>query len=92
MLGEDGACVELVALQTVAEVVIVESVVEGSIFVVTLYHHAADTIAGGHPDAVVLVLGNATDGVVAESVFLRDITQLVVVGIQDVKTFTGAYP
>ena len=92
LLGEDGTHIELVALQTVTDVVVVESVGERGIFVVTLYNHTTDTIAGRNPDAMVLVFCNTTDGVVAESVFLCDIAQLVVVGVEDVDTLTRAYP
>ena len=92
LLGEDGTHIKLVALQTVTDVVVVETVGERGIFVVTLYNHTTDTIAGRNPDAMVLVFCNTTDGVVAESVFLCDIAQLVVVGVEDVDTLTRAYP
>ena len=59
---------------------------------VTLYDDTTDTIAGGNPDAMVLVLGNTANGVVAESVFFRDIAQLVIIGIKNIDTFTSTNP
>ena len=69
----DSTHVELIALQSVVDAVVVESVVEGSVFMVTLYNHTADTIAGRNPDVVISVLGYTADGVIAESVFLRQV-------------------
>ena len=92
MLGQDGTHVELVALQTVADVVVVQTIDERAILVVTLYHYAADAIARSNPDAVVLVFGDTAYRVVAESVFLGDVAKLVVHQVQDVDAFAGAYP
>ena len=92
LLGEDRTHVELVALQTIADGVVVETVVEGLVFMVTLYDDTADTITRRYPDAVVLVFCNTADGIVAQSVFLCNNAQLVVGWVQNVNTFARTYP
>ena len=92
LAGQDRAHIELVALQAVADIVVIESETEGAVLVIALHHDAADAIAGGDPDAVALVLGDAADAVVAQAVGLGDLCQVIVHQIQDVQTFTRAYP
>ena len=89
---QDSTHIELVALQTVVDAVVVESEGEGAVLVVTLNHNTTDTIAGGHPDASALVLGYTTDGVVAESVVFRDIVELVRFWVQYVDALARTYP
>ena len=48
LLGDDGAWVELIALQTVGRRVVVEAVVVCAFLVVTLHDDTAHTTAGGH--------------------------------------------
>ena len=89
---QDGSHVELVALQTVVDAVVVESVVEGAVLIVTLDDDAADAVAGRYPDVMTVVFGDAADGVVAEPVFLSQVVELVVLQVQDVHAFTGSHP
>ena len=91
-LGEDGAHVELVALKSVADVVVVESVVELLFLVYTLHHHSADAIACGDPHVLVFVFGDATDAVVAEAFVFGDIVKAVVGEVEHVYTFACSYP
>ena len=92
LLGQDGTHIELVALQTVSNGVVVQTIVEGLVFMVTLHDDADNTITCRYPDAVVLILGNTADRVVAETVFLRNQTEFVVCGVQNVDTLTRTYP
>ena len=59
---------------------------------VTLHHDTADTTAGGYPHVVVLILGDTTDIIVAETLFLCQIVQTVVLEVENVQTFSGTNP
>ena len=92
LAGQDRTHIELVALQTVVDAVVVEPVVECSVLMVTLDDHTADTIAGRYPDVVVLVLGNTADRVIAESVFFCQLADFVIDQIEDVDAFARSNP
>ena len=92
LTGEDGTGVELVALQTVGCGIVVETVVVSAVLMVTLDDDTAHTTAGGHPDIVVLIFGDTTDVIVRQTLFLGQITQVVVFHVQDVQTLAGTYP
>ena len=59
---------------------------------VVLHHDAADAIGGGEPDVVVLVLGNATDVVVAQALLLRQLVHRIILHIEDVHALASTYP
>ena len=92
LLGNDGSWVELIALETVCSGIVIKTVVVGSLFMVTLYDDTAHSAAGGYPDIVVLILCYTTDVIIAQSLFLSQVVQRVVFKIQNVQTFTRAYP
>ena len=92
LFGDDGSGVELIALQTVCCGVVIKTVVVSTLFMVTLYDDTAHSAAGGYPDIVVLILCYTTDVIIAQSLFLSQVVQRVVFKIQNVQTFTRAYP
>ena len=59
---------------------------------VTLYDDAADSATGGYPDIVVLVFGYTADVIVAKTLFLCQVVQVVSILIENVKTFTRTNP
>ena len=59
---------------------------------ISLYDDTAHTTAGGDPHIMVLIFCNTTHIVVAETLFLCQIVQTVVLQIQDVQTFTCTHP
>ena len=59
---------------------------------VALYHHTAHTTTGGYPDIMALVFCDTADVVIAESLLLRQVLQIVSLHIQNVQTFTRSNP
>ena len=59
---------------------------------VSLYHDATHTTAGGDPHIMVFVFCNTTHIVIAKTLFLCQIVQTVILQVQDVQSFTCTYP
>ena len=71
---------------------ILKTIVGDALLVVTLYNDTTDTAAGGYPDVMVLVLCNTADIVVAQTLFLRQIVQRVVLEVQDIQSLARSNP
>ena len=91
-LAHNGTDIEFVAQQAVGHVVVVESETNRAVLVVALNDYSRDAVAGRRPDVVAAVLGNAADIVVAQSLLLGDVVQVVVHQVQYVDTLACTYP
>ena len=92
LFGHDGTHIELIAEKTVGHIVVIEVGADGAVFYVTLDDDAADAVAGGQPDVVFLVFGDAADVVVTQSLLLGNIVQTVADGVQNVDALASAHP
>ena len=92
LTGQDGARIELVALQTVTDIIVVKSIVERAVLVVALNDNTTQTVSRSHPNVVVLIFSNAADGVIAQTVFLQQVSQFIVHLVENVQTFSCSNP
>ena len=92
MTRQNSSRIKLVALQTIGSRVVIETVIVGTVLMVSLYNDTAHTTAGGNPHIMVLVFSNTTNVVIAEALFFCQIVQTVVLQIQDIQTFTCTNP
>ena len=59
---------------------------------IALYDDTAYATTGSHPDVVVLVFCDATDVIVAESLFLCEVLEVIGLEVQNVQTFACSHP
>ena len=62
--------IELITLQSIGSRVVVESEVVCAVFVIALCYNTAYSTTCSYPHVMVLIFCNATDIIVAESLFL----------------------
>ena len=96
MTGQDSTRVELIALQTVGSGVVIQTIGKATVFVTTIDHNTCHTAAGRNPHIMILVFSNTADVVIAKTLLLSDMVEIVVVqvvvGIQHVQSFARTHP